>query len=303
MGITISGDEVSMLSDKDLDSWLSVFGARRPRKDTLQVWRGILRAFDANGTPQTVRQLFYALSVAHLAAKTEAGYRKVQYQLLRMRRLEIIPYSFIADNTRWMRKPNTYDSLASFLDQSQRFYRRSVWSEQDAYVEIWIEKDALAGVVAKITMEWDVPLMVTRGYPSESFLYEAAQNIENKDKPAYLYYFGDYDPSGVSISENTAEKLAEMAPGTQFERVAVNRDQITRYNLPSRPTKRTDTRAKDWIGESVELDALPANLLQEMVGECILRHIDRNTLDRIQQVEEAEKETLAEVAQYLPLAA
>ena len=214
-------------------------------------------------------------------------------QLLNMRRLGLVPYDFVADNTRWMRKPNSYRSLNDALEHMQEYYRRSMWAEQNVYVEIWIEKDALVGVVDEVTGEYDVPLMVTRGFPSESFVYGAAQNIRGMGKPAYLYYFGDFDPSGVSISDNLALKIERWAPGTHFERMAVTADQVKSMGLPTRPTKKKDTRARDWVGGSVELDALPADVLRDMVRSCITRHISAETASAIRLIEAAERETLA----------
>ena len=62
----------------------------------------------------------------------------------------------VTDQTRWQRKPTSYDSLALALSHMQAFYRRNLWLAQDNYVEIWIEKEALAGVVYPITEKWDV---------------------------------------------------------------------------------------------------------------------------------------------------
>jgi hypothetical protein len=149
--ISINGRAVNDYSDQELVKFLSGFGQNRPRIDALRMWAGIVRMFDDIGTPMTVRQMFYALTTRGYIAKTEEGYKQVAYRLLQMRRLQIVPYGFIADSTRWMRKPHTYRSLLDFLTQSQEVYRHSLWADQAAYVEIWIEKDALAGVVSEVT--------------------------------------------------------------------------------------------------------------------------------------------------------
>jgi hypothetical protein len=165
-----------------------------------------------------------------------------------MRRSRDIPFDWIADNTRWMRKPRTYSSLTDMLKHTKEFYRRALWDAQEAHVEIWLEKDALAGVLSEETYQFDVPLMVTRGYSSISFLHSAAEEIEEKGKPAYLYYFGDHDPSGRDITRVTEARLREFAPDAEiyFERVAVTQDQIDDYDLPTRPTKKTDSRSKNF---------------------------------------------------------
>jgi hypothetical protein len=239
--------------------------------------------------------MFYALTVLGAIAKTEQGYKQVVYHLLKMRRTTIIPYDFLADNTRWMRKRASYASLAEFLERTQDLYRKAVWDNVDVRVEVWIEKDALAGVVYPITNRWDVPLMVTRGYSSETFVYEAAQAINREGKKTFIYYFGDYDPSGVGIPQDVLRKLETWTSLVTFTRVAVNPDQIVSMQLPTRPTKRTDSRAKDWIGDSVELDAIPPNVLRNLVQAVIESHLPLDHLAQIARVERIERQTLAEI--------
>lgn len=271
----------------------------RIQKKTANLWIGFLHVFDEIEPPMTTRQMFYQMETLGFVPKTQAGYNIVQKQLVEARRAGIIPYNWVSDNTRWMRKPDTYTSLEAFLKQSQEAYRRSIWASQSDYVEIWIEKDALAGVITPITEKWDVPLMVTKGYPSESFVYSAAESIKEIGKPTYIYYFGDWDPSGLNISEDTEKKLKGFLDDEDipfhFSRVAILEDQIAHYNLPTRFTKKTDSRAKNWKGPSVELDALRADVLREMVDQAIVSHIEPGLYKRTLAIEEAEKETLQKV--------
>ena len=245
--------------------------------------------------PMTVLQVLYRLVSSGVIGKTEGEYKSTVVRLLGdMRRNGEIEFNWIADNTRWMRKPRTYSSLESMLKRTAEAYRRSVWDNQKCYVEIWLEKDALAGVLYEETGAWDVPLMVTRGYPSISFLHGAAEVIAAQDKPTYLYYFGDYDPSGLDIPRKVESDLREFAPDAdiEFERVAVTREQIADMKLPTRPTKRTDSRAKDFIGESVEVDAIPPKVLRQIVIQCITQHIDNDAYDVMLKAEESERTTL-----------
>src|SRR5262249_17404969 len=151
-----------------------------------------------------------------------------------------IPYSWISDNTRWVRKPTTYTGVSNFLLRTARLYRRDLWDNSENYVEIWCEKDALAGVIMEETNEFDVPLMVLRGFSSDTYLQAAADAIENQGKPAYIYQLGDHDPSGVWIAKKIEEGLRRHAPNADihFERIAVLPEQIAAWRLPSRPTKR-----------------------------------------------------------------
>jgi hypothetical protein len=163
-----------------------------------------------------------------------------------MRRAGDLPYDWLADNTRWQRKPRTFSSIEEALRDTARFYRKSLWDNANAYVEVWLEKDALSGVIYPVISMHDVPLMVARGYASLSFLYSAAEYINTLDVPAYIYHLGDFDPFGVNAGEKIKQTLCELAPDAEiiFVRLAVNQDQITEWDLPTRPTKTSDTRAK-----------------------------------------------------------
>jgi hypothetical protein len=218
--------------------------------------------------------------------------------LTAMRRAGEIPFGWIADSTRWMRKPTSYAGLSDMMEQQQRFYRRALWDSQAAYVEIWLEKDALSGVLYDVTAEFDVPLMVTRGYSSISYLHEAAEAISENGKPAFLYYFGDYDPSGCDITRAVEAGIREFAPkaNIHFTRVAVTPDQIRRLNLTTRPTKESDSRSRNFEGDSVEVDAIAPSTLRLMVRKCIEAHLDREEFRRLQVVEEEERETLRRIA-------
>jgi hypothetical protein len=216
-----------------------------------------------------------------------------------MREAGEIPFEWIADNTRWMHKPTSFTGIEHCLNSAAEFYRRNLWASMPMQVEIWCEKDALAGVLLEETKVYDVPLMVARGYSSMSFLHSSAKAIEAKDKPAYIYHFGDLDPSGVDATRDIEAKLRRYAPQAEihFERPAVTRQQADEWDLPSRPTKQTDTRAKKWTGTSVELDAIPAARLRQIVRECIERHVDQQKLDMLKVAEESEREMLTKWAQ------
>ena len=216
-----------------------------------------------------------------------------------------LPWHWLADNTRWIRKPNTYGSLDDCLEQAQLAYRRSLWdpNTNDQYVEVWLEKDALSGVLYEVTHEYDVPLMVTRGYPSLTYLHSAAETIERElddrwDGEATIYYFGDFDPSGVDISRNTEQRLQEFvdSDALTFKRVAVNEDQIASMLLPTRPTKASDSRSKNFGSDiSCEVDAIRPDVLRAMARDCISSHIDADQIKAAQEIERHEQELLQDI--------
>jgi hypothetical protein len=244
--------------------------------------------------PMTVRQVFYQATVHGIVEKTEGGYDKVQTDLAEMRREGSLPYSWLADSTRWQRKPLTFGGIHEALEATADFYRKSLWRDAESYVEVWLEKDALAGVVQPVTGMYDVPLMVARGYASLSFLHSAAEHIADLGVPAYIYHLGDHDPSGVNAGEKIEQTLRQMAPQAEihFERIAVTRRQIVDLHLPSRPTKTTDSRAKSFEGESVELDAIAPDDLRNLVRERLERHLPQAELDVLKVAEESERTVL-----------
>ena len=271
---------------------------RRTKAFIADVRDGIRKILEEDH-PQSVRQVFYALTVRGLIQKIESEYQRTVIRLLvDMRESGEIPFGFIADNTRWQRKPSTFVGLDSALDNFSKAYRRDLWEAMPVYVEVWCEKDALAGVIMEETETYDVPLMVARGYASLSFLHSAAEAIEAKGKPSFIYHLGDLDPSGQDAARDIEAKLRRYAPGAEihFERIAVTRDQVVELSLPTRPTKQKDPRAKAFNGESVELDAIPAKKLRSLVKEHIERHVDPDQLKVLRIAEESERETLAKWA-------
>jgi hypothetical protein len=292
---------------------------RRTKAEMAELRTGLYRIVAADH-PMTVRQVFYQASVAGLVEKTEGEYQNtIARLLLDMRRKGEIPYRWISDNTRWMRRPAMYGGLADFVERHQRTYRRDLWAEADTYVEIWCEKEALAGVLYDVTEEYGVPLMVSRGFASESYLYSAADAITDQlvdgKQQAFVYYFGDFDPSGLHISNQIEKGLRRLCHELcrdfepellVFQRMAVTEEQIEGWNLPTRPTKRQgNPHAIGWPDgrPSVELDAFSATDLRYIVRCCIEHHIDQGQLDHLRTIEAAEREQLRIFGQHVAGAA
>lgn len=252
--------------------------------------------------PTTARFIFYRATALGVAPKTVAGYRAVQRQVHLMREAGELPFEWIADNTRWMRKPDTYDDLESFLANAAATYRRALWSESDRYVEVWCESDSVAGVLVDITVEYDVPLMVVRGYSSSTFAYNAAKAIERDGRPAFLYYFGDHDPSGLDIERNLREKLHRYAPRADLDlhRVTVTQEDIDTLDLPGSIKKSTDTRSRKFVGKAVEIEAVPVDILRTWCRQVIEQHVDRHHLEILRVAEASERRILNRFAGVQP---
>lgn len=277
---------------------------RRSTKAEVEERRKQLFLIIVDMRPMTVRQVFYQATVRGLVDKTEAGYKVVQTDLVQMRRNGFLfwdssgdsewlklPYDWLADNTRWQRKPRTFDGVEQALQATAQLYRKALWADADCYVEVWLEKDALSGVIYPLTAEFDVPLMVARGYASLSFLHTAAEYIGELDVPAYIYHLGDFDPSGVNAGEKIEQTLREMAPEAEiyFQRLGVTEDQILQWALPTRPTKKSDSRAKGFGDISVELDAIEPGQLRALVRHAIEQHLPPEKFNVLKVAEESER--------------
>lgn len=198
---------------------------------------------------------------------------------------------------RYRVKPTTYNTVDDLLDIMASSYRRALWDDQYVHMEIWVEKDAITSVISSVTAEWDVPILVARGFASETFLYATAQDIISDDKPAVIYQLGDHDPSGVAAWEHTQRRLQEFAPETEFvfERLAVTPEQIEQFALPMRPTKKSN-HTKGFTGDSVEVDAVPSTDLRAIVREAIEQRIDVDALRSTRMVEVSERAGLEALA-------
>lgn len=265
--------------------------------------------------PVTLRGVYYRVVSAGAVEKTEAGYRLVGRQLLKLRRDGTVPYSSITDGTRWITKPRSYTGTEQALNDVASSYRRSLWHDQQAEVHVFTEKDAISGVLLPVTEQWDVPLGVLRGYSSESFAHSVAEaiyyaiDVADKDD-VYVYQLGDHDPSGLdawraftaTVRGFLDDKFRhdgyglDSDPWVHFERLAVTPDQISELELPTRPTKQSDTRARGFRGESVEVDAIPPSTLRTILTNALEQHINPHALQINRMVEDQERAGLAALA-------
>lgn len=273
---------------------------RRTNAELAELDDAIVTAVGADA-PVSLRGVFYRVVSMGAVDKTENGYEAVGRELLKLRRDGRVSYWDIVDGTRWTMQPETYNGARDALQRTRDAYRQQLWADQDSVVQIYSEKDAITGVVHPVTDSWDVPLGIVRGYASESFAYRVAYSIQaaiDNGKSVYVYQLGDHDPSGVNAWETFETVVMGFLPGpwwkipVEFQRIAVTPEQIEEMNLPTRPTKSSDTRAASFEGGSVEVDAIPAPELRRIVEDAITQHIDDNALRLTRIAEQSEREIL-----------
>ena len=214
----------------------------------------------------------------------------------------MLPEAAFADRLREVDKPASWDDLGGFMNTVKEAYRKSKWNNQDDYVEIWTEKDALRGVISPITHAYDTPLLVVRGQVSRTAIYESYNRFAGKieeDNECHLFYFGDFDPSGISIYTSLVERLQSYDSHgglIEFQRIALTKEQIEDHNLPQDPAKTSDPNYKKFVsryGDNVvELDALPPDVLRNLIRASIESRIDGALLAQVQKKEEEERTRL-----------
>lgn len=248
----------------------------------------------------TIRHLFYQLVGLHVIPKTELAYKSLCSHLSRWRRSGDIDFGAFADNTRWRYQHDSFDGLQDALKRTAELYRRDLWSTQPCYVEVWVEKDAIASIVAAAANAWGVPVFVARGFASLSSLYSAARTFRRATeagKRAIIYHLGDYDPSGYAAGDSIKSALRDdFDVDVEFVRAAVTPEQIESLKLPTRPVKTSDGRSKNWQGgDSVEIDTMPPAEIRSLVEDCIVGHIDARQWEIVKTAEADEREKLNQI--------
>jgi hypothetical protein len=211
----------------------------------------------------------------------------------------LIDWSFIVDSTRRRLKPSSWSGLADFGETVAHAYQKDLWERQPDYIEFFVEKDAMAGVIEPVTKEFDVHLNVIRGHVSETFVHEIGEEWALIEKPITAYYLGDHDPSGLAIEGSLRQKLEDYS-GVQFEwhRLAVTSLDFANPELLGFPVKKNGARGhwqpylERYGDRCVEVDAVPASEIRERVQSAIMEHVDQHEWGILQMVEEQEKKDL-----------
>lgn len=259
--------------------------------------------------PMTLRQLYYRLVSAGVLRNAPAEYKRLGTITVRIREAGEVPRTWLVDHTRTTLKPSSWSGLADFGETVRHAYRKDFWASMPHHIEIFVEKDAVAGTIQPVTSENDVALRVCRGYSSISFAGEIADLWARVEKPIIAYYLGDFDPSGFDLERDLQAKLerysgrpietdAEWADegNVVWQRLGVTEADFAAHDLVRLPVKKSDKRAAGFMRRygtaCAEIDAIPPTELRRRVTEAIESHIDIPRWNRLLQVEQAERDTL-----------
>ena len=268
----------------------------------------IIEEYQAQGYDLTLRQLYYQFVSQDLIANELKEYKRLGDIINNARLAGLIDWNAIVDRTRFLRRNSHWDSPQELVEACADQYLIDKWATQSDRVEVWIEKDALVGVIEGVCTALDVPYFSCRGYTSQSAMWRAAQRLkgyEHEGQEVTILHLGDHDPSGMDMSDDIQRRLS-MFMGLRaggVNRIALNMDQIKKYTPPPNPAKLTDSRAQAYIREyghdSWELDALEPKVLSDLITDNVLKLRDQKLWQKAVKVEAEHKEILFEAAENL----
>jgi hypothetical protein len=252
----------------------------------------------AAAQPITGRGIGYKLFTAGLIPSMAKSEMQRVYRLLKLAREQgDIPWEWIVDETRALERTSTWANPAAYARAVARSYRRDFWNQQPVCCEVWSEKGTVRGVLAPVLDQYAVGFRVMHGFSSATSVYDVAQSGDDKDLIAL--YVGDFDPSGLFMSEeDLPARLFEYGAGENvtLKRIALTREQVS--GLPSFPAtdKRKDPRFRWFVvyhgDQCWELDAMDPNDLRDCVERAIVDLIEPDAWARCEVVNKAEQESL-----------
>lgn len=263
----------------------------------------IIEEYAAQGYDLTLRQLYYQFVSRDLVANTQKEYKRLGSIINNARLAGLIDWDRVVDRTRNLHKQPTWDSPQEIINACADQFRLDKWVGQTHRVEVWIEKEALAGVFERVCDELQVPFFSCRGYNSQSEMWSAGMRLKAWEKRGYtpvVLHFGDHDPSGLDMTRDIRERLAMFMGEVTVERLALTIDQVDQYAPPPNPAKETDIRFAAYQGqfgdESWELDALEPDVLAALVRDRVAELLDETAWDRHLEAEEKHKREIGLVA-------
>lgn len=264
----------------------------------------VIADYARQGFGLTLRQVYYQMVARNIIPNNERSYKNLGNLISDARLAGLIDWQAIEDRTRNLRGNSHWSDPGSVIDSAAYSYHLDHWAGQRNYVEVWVEKDALIGIVGQICQRLDVNHFSCRGYVSQSEMWEAARRLKRRSDQGQhivLLHLGDHDPSGKDMSRDISDRLVTFETyGVEFHRLALNMDQVDAYNPPPNPTKLTDSRAGGYIAEygheCWELDALEPMVISDLIRDHVTKYRDEKVYNEILRREKHGKDLLTDVA-------
>lgn len=266
----------------------------------------IIAEYIADGYDLTLRQLYYQFVARGLIENTERSYKNLGKTINDGRMAGLIDWDSIVDRTRNLKRNPHWGLPSEIIQSAARGYKIDKWADQTYRIEVWIEKEALAGILDSVCPEFDVNYFSCRGYVSQSEQWRAGIRLLNYQKNGQqpiIIHLGDHDPSGIDMTRDIEDRLCVFGVhGEVVRRIALNMPQIEERQPPPNPTKLSDSRAVEYVArfgyESWELDALEPQYISQIISDEIFRYRDHELWDAAVEQENKEREELQNIAEH-----
>jgi len=256
----------------------------------------IINEYTQAGYTLTLRQLYYQLVARALIENKKTEYDRLGSVISDARLAGLIDWAAIEDRTRNLQRMQLWDNPAHIIRAARNSYRENYWRMQPCHVEVWVEKEALAGVIEKACEPYHVGHLACRGYMSQSEAYVAGKRFEEiveSGRQVHVLHLGDHDPSGIDMTRDNRDRLAQLSNhcgDIHVTRLALNMEQVEELGPPPNPAKLTDSRCRGYISKyghsSWELDALDPEYITDLISDNIEALIDIDLWDDAKAMEQ-----------------
>lgn len=266
--------------------------------DLINLSNKIITEYQLQGYNLTLRQLYYQLVSRDFIPSDQKTYERLGRTINDARLAGLVDWEAIVDRTRQIYQNTQWASPQEILRAAANTYTEDHWIGQDWRPEVWIEKDALLGVIANTCKQYDVPYFSCRGFTSQSAMWEAGHNRLRTNQTNLIIHLADHDPSGIDMSRDLLKRLTLFTgiKPLRVKRIALNMDQVKIYTPPPNPTKLKDSRARGYItkyGNSCwELDALEPKVIAQLIKDTIIPLIDPIKWEKVTQRIQTHRESL-----------
>jgi len=263
----------------------------------------IIREYQNQGFTLTLRQLYYQFVSRDLIKNNVQSYKRLGSIANDARLAGLIDWDAIEDRTRELSHVNTWEQPSDIIRACAEQFKIDLWDTQPNYIEVWVEKEALAGVVETVCNKYRVPFLSCRGYTSQSEMWRAGERLKERasNQEITILHLGDHDPSGIDMSRDIEDRLKMFTDMSfEFVRLALNMSQIREFNPPPNFAKQTDSRFQDYLNkfgeDSWELDALEPSVITGLIETAIQERINSDAWKEAVDIEESHKMLLTKLA-------
>jgi len=237
----------------------------------LESIKSILEYYKNKGTRITLRHLYYKLVSKRIIVGKKGQYDSIRKLMTTAREEHYFPIDCLIDSSRVPVIRSQYENIQNYGNAVVSSYTRDRWESQDTYVEVWIEKASMTGILKDITRKYCVPLVIGNGYNSLPAVIEGVNRISSYGKDDnVIIYLGDLDPSGIDMDREIRQRfIKHFHIEPDMQRIALTIEQTQEFNLaPQLEIKKTDPRYPKYKAlygdDSWELEALDIDIVMRV---------------------------------------